>query len=122
MPEILETMGTESEPADVDWLGSVVVGGRRWHSVVVRNLVALDIHARAEFVNRLRTIWDAGDAVLPVDLAGPRRHVESILHSMAPSAVIDAGGDRVRLEGGSRSRTAMLWSSRRRARPAHQRV
>lgn len=77
----------------------MVAGGRRWHSVVVRNLVALDIHARAEFVNRLRRIWDDGDAVLPVDLAGPRRHVESILHSMAPSAVIDAGGDRVRLEG-----------------------
>ena len=62
--------------------------------------MALDIHARAEFVNRLRTIWDAGDAVLPIDLSAPRAHVESILHSMAPSAVIDAGGDRVRLKGG----------------------
>jgi O-succinylbenzoic acid--CoA ligase len=52
------------------------------------------------FVDRLRRIWDAGDAVLPIDprLPGPAR--AQLLDALAPEVVVDEGGDEVRQRGG----------------------
>ena len=52
------------------------------------SLVAIDLPGGPGFVTALRSVWDAGDAALPVDqrLAGPAR--ATLLEAMAPAAVI----------------------------------
>jgi O-succinylbenzoic acid--CoA ligase len=63
------------------------------------SLVAIDLPAGPAFVTTLRRVWDAGDAVLPVDrrLAWPAR--AALVAAMAPSVLIDGGGRRL-LSGG----------------------
>jgi len=62
-------------------------------------LVALDLPAGPRFVDALRTAWDAGDAVLPVDTRLPRAAARRLLDTLRPTAVVDAGG-RTPLDGG----------------------
>jgi O-succinylbenzoic acid--CoA ligase len=62
-------------------------------------LVALDLPAGPGFVAALRAVWDAGDAVLPVDPRLPRPAAERLLAALRPSAVLTARG-RTRLGDG----------------------
>jgi O-succinylbenzoic acid--CoA ligase len=55
-------------------------------------LVALHLPAGPAFVDALRAVWDAGDAVLPVDPRLPRPAVERLLAALRPAAVLTADG------------------------------
>lgn len=66
----------------------------------VAELIALDIHGRGRFLDSLNLIWDRGDAVMPIDLAAPSSHVQSLLDAMRPAAVVDSDGSERRLVGG----------------------
>jgi o-succinylbenzoate---CoA ligase len=63
------------------------------------DLVALDLPAGPGFVDALRAVWDAGDAVLPVDPRLPRPAAERLLATLRPSSVVTPT-DRVPLDGG----------------------
>jgi O-succinylbenzoic acid--CoA ligase len=62
-------------------------------------LVALDLPAGQGFVDALRTAWDAGDAVLPLDPRLPRPATRTVVETMRPSVVIDATGAHRRTGG-----------------------
>jgi O-succinylbenzoic acid--CoA ligase len=66
----------------------------------VHELVALTLPAGDAFVAAMQRVWDAGDAVLPVDPRLPAPAVERLFHSLRPSAVIDAAGVRTERAGG----------------------
>ncbi len=60
---------------------------------MTNRLVAVVAEGRPEFVDILRRVWDAGDALFPVDPRLPRPAVDSLLDTLAPSALVDAGGE-----------------------------
>jgi o-succinylbenzoate---CoA ligase len=60
----------------------------------VDRLVALAMPAGARFVDELRRVWDAGDAVVPVDPRLPPALVEELLDELAVAEVVDATGAR----------------------------
>jgi o-succinylbenzoate---CoA ligase len=62
-------------------------------------LVALDLPAGPGFVDALQDVWEAGDAVFPLDRRLPRPAVRRLLDVLRPSVVLTAEG-RSRLEGG----------------------
>jgi len=62
-------------------------------------LVALDLPAGPAFVDALRAIWDAGDAVFPLDRRLPRPAVERLLDALRPSRVLSPDGVRPRAGG-----------------------
>jgi O-succinylbenzoic acid--CoA ligase len=67
----------------------------------VPELVAVVAHGSDAFVAALRRVWDAGDAVLPLDPRLPAPAAEALLSSLAPAAVVDpADGERRRRRGG----------------------
>lgn len=63
------------------------------------HLVAIDLPGGRSFVDALQREWDAGNAVLPVDRRLPGAARAALLATMAPSAIVDAGG-RYALDGG----------------------
>jgi O-succinylbenzoic acid--CoA ligase len=54
-------------------------------------LVALDLPAGPAFVDAMRTIWDAGDAVLPIDPRLPRPATDRLLDALRPGRVVTSG-------------------------------
>jgi O-succinylbenzoic acid--CoA ligase len=60
-------------------------------------LVALDVPAGPEFVEVLQAVWDAGDAVLPLDPRLAPRATRNLLDSLRPAFVVDKSGERVPL-------------------------
>jgi O-succinylbenzoic acid--CoA ligase len=62
------------------------------HPGHVPRLVALALPGGADFVAQLRRVWEAGDAVLPVDLrlAAPAR--QRLLETLRPACLIERGG------------------------------
>jgi O-succinylbenzoic acid--CoA ligase len=65
----------------------------------VRRLVALDLPGGPGFVDALRSAWDDGDAVLPVDQRFPEAAKVELLREMAADRVVDARGS-TDLDGG----------------------
>jgi O-succinylbenzoic acid--CoA ligase len=67
--------------------------------VAVADLVAIDLPGGDEFVKALCSIWDAGDAVAPLDqrLAPPARQAQ--LEALAPKWVVGPGGARRAIAG-----------------------
>lgn len=63
-------------------------------------LVALALPGGPGFVGALRRVWDAGDAVLPLDPHSPAPLRQRLLDELAPSAVIGADGVRRPRSGG----------------------
>jgi O-succinylbenzoic acid--CoA ligase len=63
-------------------------------------LVALAAVGGPDFVRRLQRVWDAGDAVLPVDPRLPPPAVERLLAGLAADVFVDAVGAGHRLQGG----------------------
>jgi O-succinylbenzoic acid--CoA ligase len=66
----------------------------------VPELVALDLPAGAGFVRALRAIWDAGDAVAPLDPRLPRAAREALLAELRPARVVGPDGERHAVAGG----------------------
>ena len=62
-------------------------------------LVALDLPAGPGFVDALRAVWDAGDAVLPLDPRLPRPVAERLLDALAPGRIVSVDGARTRPGG-----------------------
>ena len=52
-------------------------------------LVALDLPRGTAFVEALQRVWDAGDAVLPVDHRLPPAAATALVETMHAAAVID---------------------------------
>ena len=63
-------------------------------------LVALDLVAGPGFVDALRSAWDDGDAVLPVDPRLPRPARDRLIEALRPTVVVDGTGRHPR-PGGS---------------------
>ena len=63
-------------------------------------LVALDLPGGPDFVDALQRVWDAGDAAFPIDRRLPTAEAARVMASIAPTAVIEADGERRSLEGG----------------------
>lgn len=64
------------------------------------SLIALAMPGGDAFVAALLSAWEAGNAVAPLDPRLPPGAAASVLASLAPSALIDADGERHRLEAG----------------------
>lgn len=63
------------------------------------DLVALVVDGEP-FVEAMLRVWDAGDAVLPIDPRAPSAHVEALIRHLGPAAVIGTDGERITLSGG----------------------
>lgn len=63
-------------------------------------LVALAMEGGAAFLNALQRVWDAGDAVLPVDPHAPVAHLDQVFAAVRPGAIIESDGRRRSLQGG----------------------
>jgi o-succinylbenzoate---CoA ligase len=79
--------------------GEPALVAAHWNAMAAQ-LVAVDGADGPGFLDALRRIWDAGDAVLPLDPRAPEPHRDAVVRAMEPSAVVDAGGERHRLDGG----------------------
>jgi o-succinylbenzoate---CoA ligase len=66
----------------------------------VPRLRALALPAGPSFVEELQDAWDAGDAVLPVDLRLPAPARHHLLDALAPAVVVDADRRHTRRAGG----------------------
>ncbi len=58
------------------------------------SLVALHLPGGPRFVEELTAAWDAGDAVLPLDVRLPEQAVRAIVDHVRPATVVTASGDR----------------------------
>ena len=65
----------------------------------MRELIALDLPAGPAFLQALISVWEDGDAALPLDPNAPPVHNAAMLDSMRPAAVLDAHGERHKLPG-----------------------
>jgi o-succinylbenzoate---CoA ligase len=63
-------------------------------------LVALDLPGGAAFVEAVRRIWEAGDAVAPLDRRLPGPAAREQLAALRPTVVLDESGERRALPGG----------------------
>jgi O-succinylbenzoic acid--CoA ligase len=66
---------------------------------VTSRLVALDLPGGPAFVDSLRRIWDAGDAVFPLDRRLPPGAQAELLSRMGAAAVVTAGGESALADG-----------------------
>lgn len=57
-------------------------------------LVALALPGGPAFVDALRSVWDRGDAVLPLDDRLPDTAVAALLNELRPGRILDGGGER----------------------------
>jgi len=67
----------------------------------VPRLIAVVAEGQPGFVDRLRRMWDAGDAVFPLDPRLPQPAAEALLEALAPASVVDPDGG-VHHRGGGR--------------------
>ncbi len=64
-------------------------------------LVALALPGGPGFVDAMRQVWDAGDAILPIDLRLPPPERDRVMAAMAPSGIIEVDGEQRSLPGGA---------------------
>jgi o-succinylbenzoate---CoA ligase len=81
-------------------LRQVNAGAGRLYAAWMAELVALMGPGGPGWVARLQQIWDAGDAVLPVDPRLPDIARDRLLDVLAPTSVVDEGGHRTRRHQG----------------------
>lgn len=63
-------------------------------------LVALALPGGPAFVEALQRVWASGDAAFPLDLRLPAAAQQKVLDTMAVSAVVGPGGERIERDGG----------------------
>ena len=66
----------------------------------MHELLAIVMPGGDAFVAAVQRAWDDGDAVLPLDPAAPRAHLDALLASLAPTKVVEADGGVRSLDGG----------------------
>jgi len=64
------------------------------------NVVALALPGGPAYVDAIRRVWDAGDAIAPLDDRLPLSETRKVLEAIAPSAIIEADGQQRELAGG----------------------
>lgn len=64
----------------------------------VNELVCLDLPLGDAFINRLKSAWDAGDAIFPLDQRLPPAARAEVLRVIQPTVIANFGGD-TRTEG-----------------------
>lgn len=69
------------------------------------DVVALALPGGPAYVEAIQRVWDAGDAIAPLDPRLPPAETQRLLSALAPTAVIEADGQRRRLEGGQPTET-----------------
>lgn len=62
--------------------------------------VALALPAGPAYLEAVERVWDAGDAIVPIDDRLPPGEASRIMRALAPAAVIEADGERRSLGGG----------------------
>ncbi|MDH3682038.1 MAG: AMP-binding protein, partial [Acidimicrobiia bacterium] len=63
-------------------------------------LVALALPGGRAYVDAIRRVWDAGDAIAPIDTRLPRAERRLVMDALAPGAIIEADGEIRSLDGG----------------------
>lgn len=63
-------------------------------------LVALALRGGPAYVDAIKRVWDAGDAVAPLDHRLPGSEANKVMAALAPSAVIEDDGEIRSLDGG----------------------
>ncbi len=63
-------------------------------------LVAIDLPGGQRFANVLESVWDAGDAVAPIDPRLPARARHELVRALAPTRMISSDGDVTKMAGG----------------------
>jgi O-succinylbenzoic acid--CoA ligase len=64
-------------------------------------LVALALPGGPAYVDAIRRVWDAGDAIAPLDDRLPPPEARKVMAALAPSAVIEGDGEIRSLDGGA---------------------
>jgi len=64
------------------------------------NLVALALPGGPAYVDAVRRVWDAGDAIAPIDDRLPASELDKVMQALAPTAVIEKDGEQRSLDGG----------------------
>jgi o-succinylbenzoate---CoA ligase len=59
----------------------------------VNELVCLDLPLGDAFINRLKSAWDAGDAIFPLDQRLPSAARAEVLRVIQPTVITDSSGD-----------------------------
>jgi len=63
-------------------------------------LVALALPGGPDYVNAIQRVWEAGDAIAPLDPRLPAPEAAKVMAALAPGAVIEADGEIRELNGG----------------------
>jgi O-succinylbenzoic acid--CoA ligase len=64
------------------------------------DVVLLAMTPGPAWVDALRRIWDAGDAVAPIDPTAPQSLRSALVEALRPTAVVEGSGERRTLDGG----------------------
>ena len=63
-------------------------------------LVALALPGGPSYETAIRRVWDAGDAIAPLDSRLPKQEQDRVLAALRPGAIIEADGEPRSLDGG----------------------
>ena len=63
-------------------------------------LVALALPGGPAYATAIRRVWDAGDAIAPLDLRLPRAESDRVMAALRPGAIIEADGEQRTLPDG----------------------
>ena len=69
--------------------------------MTVHRLIALDMIASNDMIRHVRSAWDQGDAVLPIDQRLPERAKRDLVSLMRPSQIIGSDGNVIQLSNGA---------------------
>ncbi|MGI9615150.1 MAG: AMP-binding protein, partial [Acidimicrobiales bacterium] len=63
-------------------------------------LVAIAMRGGPSYVEAIKRIWDAGDAIAPIDLRLPPAERERVMAAITPTAIVEEDGEIRSLDGG----------------------
>ncbi len=63
-------------------------------------LVALALQGGPLYVDAIRRVWEAGDAIAPLDLRLPPSELDRVMSALSPGAIIEDDGEIRSLDGG----------------------
>ena len=69
--------------------------------MTVHRLIALDMPASNDMIRHVRSAWDQGDAVLPIDQRLPERAKRDLVSMMRPSQIIGPDGNVIQRSDGA---------------------